>query len=729
MWATIQEKKTVAKDTTVITFFFEQDFSFSPGQYVWVIVSELLYPDLKGGRRAFSIISSSLNKKSCSILFRNSDSGYIKTLLELPLQSRVKILGPFGSSYSLKNQKQNIVMIAGGVGIAPFLSIINSLQEEMNPNLTLMYVNSASEKSAFSEELSRITAQQNIVFVNHIGKISNELFPSGINFAEDLFFICGPQGFIDETYVLLARRNTPFQNMRFEEHYPRINDTILTESDFNNEQTEKNIMLQAIQDSRNHVVITDVNGFVVFANKKAQQMTGFSFEEMKNNTPRLWGGIMTQDLYQKLWQTIRAGEGFDGELQNRRKNGEYYTVITHISPIKKEDRIIGFIGTEEDITHLEEERIYDEVLISSIGDGLIVTDEKGQIVRINQAIEELLGYTPQDLVERKLIEAIKAEDENGRVIPPAERIINKVLSRKEKISSAVIYTKKNGEKIAVLVTITPILLRNKLLGTVTVLHDVTREKQIDRAKSEFISLASHQLRTPLSTINWYCELLLSGDAGNVTDEQKKFIQEAYQGSQRLSKLVNALLNVSRIETGNYMIEPEMVDIVRLTRSILDESKPMIDEKKLRVVLEKDDMPQIMLDPNLTTIILQNLLTNSIKYTNENGEIKISLKTIQQEEAVGGVKAEENSLLIEVEDNGIGITTMQQGKVFEKLFRADNVRVQNTDGTGLGLYLVKSLIDHCRGKIWFYSEENKGTTFFVLLPLSGMVKKDGNRRLK
>lgn len=605
--ATITNIEQIAKETFQVSFSFSGDgFEFLPGQYIWVILQQLAYPDLKGERRAFSITNSTSEKNKVTIQFRASESGFKKTLLGSPIGSQVKLIGPFGSSYVPTNNQKNIVMLAGGIGIAPFLSILRSLESTNDQNkYTLITINSSIETAVFQDELREITKNHNIPFISHFGRFNHQLFPQSVNFEQDTFFICGSKSMVNAVYEILLKKNVSPEHMRFEQHYPSNIDN-LTVNDFLPKQGEKNIMLQAVHNSKNHVIITDANGIIVFANSTAEKNTGFSFEEMKGNTPRLWGGLMSPKFYQNLWLKKHESGGFDGEIINRRKNGEVYYVVAHITPIKNDQgTVIGYIGTEEDIT---------------------------------------------------------------------------------------------------------------------------KEKQIDRAKTEFISLASHQLRTPLSTINWYCEMLLAGDAGEITPEQRNFVQQAYDGSQRMSKLVNALLNVSRIETGTYMVDPQEIDIVMLTQEVLAESKPQIEEKKLQVQLQSDTIPKILLDQNLMTIILQNLLTNAIKYTPHEGQIDIIIKQLKKNQPLGTELLKQDSLLIQVTDTGMGIPDSQKNHIFEKLFRADNVRRSNTDGTGLGLYLIKSLIEHSNGKVWFITEEGKGSTFYVLLPLVGMLKKEGEKEI-
>lgn len=254
----------------------------------------------------------------------------------------------------------------------------------------------------------------------------------------------------------------------------------------------------------------------------------------------------------------------------------------------------------------------------------------------------------------------------------------------------------------------------KIVGT---LQDVTKEKEVDQAKSEFVSLASHQLRTPLSAINWYTEMLIAGDAGNLSEEQKKYLQEVYAANHRMVDLVNSLLNVSRLELGTFTVEPQAISIKEISQSVLGELKPQIVQKNLHLKEDYDESIGLyMADPKLMRIIIQNFLTNAVKYTPENGSISISL-----------MKDIEN-ILIKVSDSGYGIPKDQQSKIFSKLFRADNVKEKDTEGTGLGLYIIKSIVSESKGKVWFESEENKGTTFFVTLPLSGMQKKDGAKQL-
>jgi signal transduction histidine kinase len=260
--------------------------------------------------------------------------------------------------------------------------------------------------------------------------------------------------------------------------------------------------------------------------------------------------------------------------------------------------------------------------------------------------------------------------------------------------------------------------RNAIIGGAIVFHDITHLVEVDKAKTEFVSLASHQLRTPLSAIRWYTEMLLSPDLGGLNEDQKKYMDIIEASNLRMIELVNSLLNVSRIELGTFAVEPKEINLVEIANSVLQELKHKVSAKKQTVKTEFVDVPEIYNgDSGLTRIIFQNLLSNAVKYTPEGGSITLTL-----------MKQPEN-ILLKVTDTGYGIPQDQRHLIFSKLFRADNVKTKETDGTGLGLYIIKSITETVGGGIRFESEENKGTTFFVTLPLDGMKAKKGSKPLE
>lgn len=236
------------------------------------------------------------------------------------------------------------------------------------------------------------------------------------------------------------------------------------------------------------------------------------------------------------------------------------------------------------------------------------------------------------------------------------------------------------------------------LGT---LVDITERKEIDRAKTEFVSLAAHQLRTPISTIKWYAEMLAEG-ATNLPDAQKKYLSRIEEGTRNMNELVHTLLNVSRLEMGTLPIALEQTDISALATSILEELAPETSAKSLSIKTDFNAQP-ISTDPKLLRIVMQNLISNAVKYTPEKGEVKVSV-------AQSG-----RNVRVEVADNGYGIPKEEQDKIFSKLYRASNAREKVTGGNGLGLYMSRAITGILGGTISFISEKDQGTTFTLTIP--------------
>ncbi len=242
-----------------------------------------------------------------------------------------------------------------------------------------------------------------------------------------------------------------------------------------------------------------------------------------------------------------------------------------------------------------------------------------------------------------------------------------------------------------------------------VVQDITKEMEIDRAKSEFVSLASHQLKTPLTSMRWLSEAMLRGSAGELQPEQHKYVSNIYDAAKRMVEMVNDLLNVSRIETDTLVIRPEVLDIAQIAQSVIDEQRHVADAKRLVLTaVYAPSLPQLNADKQLLRMVLQNLLSNAIKYTPEKGSVTCDISL---------AAAAREMIFLRVQDTGMGIPKDEQSRVFEKLHRASNAEALVPDGTGLGLYLVKTIIDKVGGGITFESTEGKGTTFFVSIPVA------------
>jgi two-component system sensor histidine kinase VicK len=379
---------------------------------------------------------------------------------------------------------------------------------------------------------------------------------------------------------------------------------------------------------------------------------------------------------------------------------------------------------------LTKERAKDQAILRSIGDGLVVTNIYGQIVLINYAFSKMLGWKPEEVVGKIVTNIIKMVDDANNIIYPKHRLYP-IIADKDKTEirheKTYYYIRRDGSKFPVTMKATPIIILDRIVGSVEVFSDITKEKEIENSKNEFVALASHQLRTPLSATNWYTELLIDEDAGPITEEQKMYLEEIAKSNRRMNSMVNDLLNISRIELGTFSVKPSPTNIIEVTEKIFEELIVRINKKRL--VLEKKYQPNIPIisaDPKLLDISIENLLTNAVKYTPEGGKMGIEIFVGSLENNI--LKSDGEFVIIKVWDQGYGIPLKDQKKIFTKLYRASNILKRDTDGNGLGLYISKKIIEETGGRIWFTSEENKGTQFFIALPIKGVKTRNGNREL-
>lgn len=346
-----------------------------------------------------------------------------------------------------------------------------------------------------------------------------------------------------------------------------------------------------------------------------------------------------------------------------------------------------------------------EALFTSIGDGAIATDEFGRITRVNPAAQELLGFSEKELIGTWFPKKIVAVTADDALINLIDRPITKAFLTGKPISEKMHYRNKSGKKIPVSVNVSPILLDGKPLGAIQVFRDITLEQEVDRMKSEFISLASHQLRTPLSAIKTYSHMLSDGYMGDLNDAQKKSLNTIISASNRMNELISTLLNITRIESGTIAITPKLVRLDAVVDDVLPELALMAVSKSIELTVTRSGSASIAIktDALIVKEVVTNLVSNAIKYTPDKGSVAIIITTRR------------NDIMVEVKDSGWGIPLFSQDQIFSKFFRAQNIVKRETTGTGLGLYLVKGLLEALGGQIWFESEEGAGTSFFFTLP--------------
>jgi PAS domain S-box-containing protein len=349
----------------------------------------------------------------------------------------------------------------------------------------------------------------------------------------------------------------------------------------------------------------------------------------------------------------------------------------------------------------DEERKKTEAIIYNFSDGLLFFDNE-KILRIFNPQAEIYFKIKTEKIINKNFSELKKFSELKTLLNflknKQERIFRQELELEEyltlEISSFFIFSMDEQQK------------QGTKIGNLIIVHDITREKQIEKTKSEFVSITAHQLRTPLSGIKWTLQMLLDNDLGEITTEQRDFIQKTYKANERMITVINDLLNITRIEEGRFFHELMLVNIEAIINEVVTSSQKIAEKKGINLKFQKSEekLPQVKVDVEKIKMAVQNLIENAIQYTLENGEVTISLKYVN------------NNIEIKVKDTGIGISKEQQKRLFTKFFRAPEAIALETDGSGLGLFITKNIIEAHNGKIWFESEKRKGSTFYFTLPV-------------
>lgn len=361
---------------------------------------------------------------------------------------------------------------------------------------------------------------------------------------------------------------------------------------------------------------------------------------------------------------------------------------------------------------LEVEKNRLNTVISSIGDGLILIDAQHKIALVNPKAAEIFIIPREELIGKDLRTVMKLWIKRTKELataewPTTEMFLKKTVVLVDMEDNLSLTTDKRTDKLPVALSIAP--LGGGLAGAVIVIRDVTEDRALDDAKSGFISVASHQLRTPLTTIRWYSEMLLSGDAGDLSVSQRDFLNEIHGGAERLYQTIDLLLGISRIESGKMKSEKTPINLTATTEDVVKELRPQIDLKKIifTIIPPEGDAVTVILDSIMLRQVMLNLFSNSIRYTDEYGAI----------EARWSMNESKDEVTYSVHDNGIGIPESQRGRIFSKFFRAENALSKAPDGSGLGLALVKELVESWGGKVWFETTDGHGTTFYFTIPIS------------
>ncbi len=463
-------------------------------------------------------------------------------------------------------------------------------------------------------------------------------------------------------------------------------------------------------------------GTIIRWNPGAQQLFGYTSEEAEGKHLSMLYLPEHRREGQPLLALADAAENGRHVAQGwqSRRRGRFWSHYS-LSAIRDSDGVlVGFtlvaqdrtvpyttrLALEERTAQLEREKAKADALLSSIGEGVIATDGEGKIVLFNPQAERMTHVSEKEALGRHYGRVMKIEAEDGTRIPEEETALGKTLATGKKHESPPgrYFVPRYGNRFPVVVSANPLVLDGELTGVIAVLRNVTKEHDADRAKSEFVSLVSHQLRTPLTAMKLLGDLLAKETVGSLSEQQLQIVGRMNESTEKMIALVNALLNVSRIENSTLTANLVTADFSDVVDEVISELRPLIRMRQLvlRYTPLKGEAP-VTTDPGLLRQVVANVVSNAIQYSPRRKHLEIE------------VRKKGSSYVLSVRDWGIGIPEDMRDRVFARFFRSPGAVKHKPDGTGLGLYLSHKIMELLGGRIWFKPGEGGGTVFNVSLP--------------
>lgn len=370
-------------------------------------------------------------------------------------------------------------------------------------------------------------------------------------------------------------------------------------------------------------------------------------------------------------------------------------------------------GVTERTVELAAEKDILEATLYNTSDGVFALNREGKIVTFNKAMEDLTGYFYSEVVGKRADEVIRLFDdtitlESSKYSPIIDNMSDKNIYSNNKVT----LVSKNGTKKYVRMVSAVISEGKEInLGSIVTLTDVTKEIQLETMKLDFVSIAAHELRTPLTSIRGYLSLLGSEAVGDMTESNQEYLKKVIVSADQLYILTENLLNISRIERGNLILQKTTEEWIPLVRAVMGRFEEVALESgvELKYLESKTTLPKVYVDKTMITEVLSNLIDNAIKYNNPGGRVSVFIEEL------------EGQIVTHVKDTGIGIPSESMPHLFKKFYRTStSIWKEGKKGTGLGLFISSEIVRLHGGKIWADSGEDTGSTFSFSIPIAAEV---------
>ncbi len=466
-----------------------------------------------------------------------------------------------------------------------------------------------------------------------------------------------------------------------------------------------------VEGAKDAIIIIS-EGLISYINPYGAQELGYSREEMiGNNFLDFVGESSKKTVEENYRRTLGEKQTFLYEADFQKKDGSLIPAEIRAQKVELDGKSADLVFIRdirkrkkaEEVFHLQEERFH--TVTENIPDVVARFDRDSRYVYINAAGEKVMGKSKEEIFW-KTDEDLGVQREKAEAFKDAIGLVFEKKEKKTFYSETVV----NGERKYFYTVLVPEFLKDGEVNSVlSITRDITEIRELDQVKSEFISITSHQLRSPLSVINWCALSLLRGEVGDVKEEQQEYLERIHESARKLIKVSDVFLNTTMLDLEMLVFNPRNIDIVTTGEETIREFEHIIKRKKIKFTKDYNNLSMIKFDPRILKIIFRGMISNALEYTPEGGTVELIIK----KDNTG------KYLLMEFGDDGCGVPQDDQKKIFTKFYRAEPARNIQSYGTGLDLYLIKSVLEKIGGSVEVVSPNPKfqrGVVFYIKIPL-------------